>query len=320
MRVAFCLVGIVGSSNFGMGLGKPIDFRLGHHFHKKHIFDNNDVDVFIHSWSTEFEKELVDLYKPKKHLFEEQIDFGQDNIRDQCILSRWYSTAMSVRLKSLYEEENNFKYDWVILYRFDHVFLTDLNFSNFDNSNFYVRHSNPHGWVDGVRDEKIKEGIKTVEDYYDTKCDCHEKQWMGKFNENRLRLYDAWCFSSSENIDKFSNFYETFSENNLKLHSPHDEFYSQLKRIGLEDKLKFEFFGETETEALRSLFKDPSYRDGEEFDVNKFERFDEKYVRQNDEVKSRFKVFIDGKFAPKDIDKTKSGFNPDLPIIDKNII
>ena len=72
MRVAFCLVGIVGSSNFGMGLGKPIDFRLGHHFHKKHILDNNDVDVFIHSWSTQYKYGIINSYKPKKHLVEEQ--------------------------------------------------------------------------------------------------------------------------------------------------------------------------------------------------------------------------------------------------------
>ena len=44
MRVAFCLVGIVGSVQGKYGLdgttnstkGLPVDFRIGHHFHKKH--------------------------------------------------------------------------------------------------------------------------------------------------------------------------------------------------------------------------------------------------------------------------------------------
>ena len=54
MRVAYCLVGIVGSSNFGMGLGKDIDYRLAHYWNKKNIFDvNGGADVFMHSWSVE---------------------------------------------------------------------------------------------------------------------------------------------------------------------------------------------------------------------------------------------------------------------------
>ena len=86
MRIAFCLVGIVGSVQGKYGLdgttnstkGLPVDFRIGHHFHKKHIFDHNDVDVFIHSWSNEFKDQLLDLYQPKKYIIEEQIDFKQN--------------------------------------------------------------------------------------------------------------------------------------------------------------------------------------------------------------------------------------------------
>ena len=77
MRIAFCLVGIVGYVE-KYGSGKPIDPNVAHEYNKKHIFDVNDnVDVFIHSWSTEFREEILNLYKPKKHIIEEQIDFNQ---------------------------------------------------------------------------------------------------------------------------------------------------------------------------------------------------------------------------------------------------
>ena len=81
-------------------------------------------------------------YKPKKYLIEKQIDFGRDTIRNNSTISRWYSTEMVSNLKKEYEEENNFKYDWVMVYRLDHIFLTPLNFSKFDNEFIYFRHSN----------------------------------------------------------------------------------------------------------------------------------------------------------------------------------
>ena len=59
MRVALCLYGLTGSADFGLGLGKPIDPRLGHHFHTKNIIEpNENVDVFFHTWSVEFEEML----------------------------------------------------------------------------------------------------------------------------------------------------------------------------------------------------------------------------------------------------------------------
>ena len=106
MKIAYCLVGIVGATNFGMGLGKDIDYRLDYYWNKKNIFDiNDDIDVFIHSWSVEHEKGINSIYKPKKSSFEPQIDFNLDNVRDNCIASRWYSTVMCNQLRKEYEEE-----------------------------------------------------------------------------------------------------------------------------------------------------------------------------------------------------------------------
>jgi hypothetical protein len=168
-----------------LGLGKPIDPRIGHYHHDKRIIKpNENVDVFFHTWSTEFEDMLVDIYKPKKHIAEKQILFNPDSVGKNSIPSRWWSNATVMKLKRSYEEEMGFKYDWVMLYRFDHIFLVDLLFKNLDNRFMYFRHTNglrapaeySHGY-EGREDVTIKE-VNTVLDYKMYSCLVILKIWM----------------------------------------------------------------------------------------------------------------------------------------------
>jgi len=244
MKIAFCLVGIVGAVEHPSGVGNPVDYRIGNHFHKKHIFEPNkehDIDVFIHSWSVDHKNELLNLYNPKKYIFDKQLDFQQNNIRNNCIFSRWYSTAMSMRLKQAYEEENNFEYDFVMLYRFDHIFQKDLVFSEFDSNNFYVSH----------RD------------------DCSESQCRCIGNS---RFYDAWFFSNSHNMNKFSTVYENLTKYDLM--DPHKETVRHINEVGLKPKVKHVFYEKKDHFTVRSRIKNCELTD-KEFDVNKLEYLDE---------------------------------------------
>ena len=73
MKTAICFNGLVGSTK-----GKSQEligdfdkcFEISSDLYKKHIIDKNDVDIFVHSWSTGLEKEIVDTYKPKKYIVE----------------------------------------------------------------------------------------------------------------------------------------------------------------------------------------------------------------------------------------------------------
>jgi len=303
MKIAYCLVGIVGSSNFGMGLGKDIDYRLAHYWNKKNIFDVNDeVDVFMHCWSVHHEKGLVDLYKPKDYIFEKQIDFGLSTIRDNAIASRWYSTAMCNKLRKNYEKQNNVKYDAAVFFRYDHVFLVPLDFSKFDMNKIWFRHRRPAGWVDGVREaDNSTLGINT-----NTKSDVDLSTWEGrkKFNLSpNDRVYDSFIFSNSNNIDIYASTYEDLDVEHIN--SPHHEICLKLKRDNVWDKVDWCFFGEIETEAIRALYKNPEYV-SDTFDINNFEKFEEKYVRQNEKVIGRFKITEE---TTENIDINKSGFN-----------
>ena len=56
--------------------------------------------------------------------------------RKQNHYSRWYSNKMVNNLRSQYEKENKFKYDFVMTSRFDLAFEKDLFFEDYEPSFF----------------------------------------------------------------------------------------------------------------------------------------------------------------------------------------
>ena len=67
MRIALCFNGLAGGKN---DKGFPVDWQLAVDHFKENIINLqvHEVDVFFHTWSTEAELELVELYEPKKYL------------------------------------------------------------------------------------------------------------------------------------------------------------------------------------------------------------------------------------------------------------
>ena len=99
----------------------------GYNHIKNNILNKGDVDVYIHSWEIDKQKEIEKLYNPKKSIFEPQIDFTNivkerklDKLpntprKPEVILSHLYSVTESIKLA--YESKIN--YDLVIKARFD---------------------------------------------------------------------------------------------------------------------------------------------------------------------------------------------------------
>ena len=199
MRVALCLHGVVGH----LYTNKPqhtwtedVDYRIGLEHYRRHLFAVNDcVDVFIHSWSTQYAERLTRDYKPRRQIFETQIDFKQDSLPLNFLKSRWYSTQAVVELKKKYEQDQGFTYDWVMLSRFDLALLHDLDFKKYDRNIFYAAR---HGTHDG-------------------------------------QANDGWCdlffFANSTDIDRFASLYNVWD--GYRIFNAHEESYFHAQSLGL---------------------------------------------------------------------------------------
>ena len=265
-RVAVCLSGKVGNTKGKAGNFKS-DVRVlmkGFEHYKRHILDKNNVDVFIHSWDTELSFDMHMLYKPVKSLIEKQKKFkipsyvkgvGKFNFlrhsRKQNHYSRWYSNKMVNHLRSQFEKENNFKYDFVMTTRFDLAFERDVIFEDYDQSYFYAGRFSSLSEGDGndlfqcgrgPLYEMIKEDDQIVNKL--------KKDIYGYPKDDR-GLLDLWFFCNSNNSTKFNNLFDYLNEYNAsdkcpygvggtrKVISSHQLALYHLKQIGLISKLKF---------------------------------------------------------------------------------
>ena len=71
-RIALCLSGIVGGKGGPNGKGGVVDIKTIFNQYQKHILDKNNVDVFIHSWSIDYE-EIVNMLS----VIEEKLPNGE---------------------------------------------------------------------------------------------------------------------------------------------------------------------------------------------------------------------------------------------------
>ena len=173
----------------------------------------NNFDIFIHTWDnvereTESyyesnlkenykvdEQEIINLYKPKKILIEEQIvnqDLLNSNFKWQFDGLKFFfeSFYKANKLKKQFEEENNFTYDVVIKFRPD-IYLR----KSFDVTNLNMELCNVCG-------NKIKE--------------INEDKNNIVYLENNInyllnfKALDCFLITNSIIMDKIAEFYEEY--------------------------------------------------------------------------------------------------------------
>ena len=224
MKIALCLHGLVGT-NYKYGTGfKKIPYQIGHEHFKRHLFDVNEhVDTFIHTWSTDFEKELKEAYSPVSIIAEEQPEFrrkenlkkavkasmkGDHSVqqkidRKQAIHCRWYSARKVLELV----KQSEVDYDFILLTRFDVAFLVDFNFSEFDADKFYIQ--GPPG--------PKQNGLSI--------------------------LNDLWFFAKPEYMNKFCDLFDCLEKEEYIPHvdSNHELFRKHMITNGLNDLIEYKF-------------------------------------------------------------------------------
>jgi len=257
-KIALCLSGKIGNT-LGKSGNHNSEYRVlkkGFEHYERHIMNKNDVDVFIHCWDQELEKETLELYKPKKHKFESQVYFdipdyvkGDPN-RKNNHYSRWYSNKVVNELREEYEKENGFKYDFVMTSRFDLAFEVDVDFSNFDKDSFYA--GKWSSVVDASGNDLFKGGRGPLYDLINARhpiVNSLRLQTKG-FPNSKDGFLDLWFFANSENSSKFFDLYSNLDEYNKPSNCPtdssgrisnHQLVKYHLNKIGLLEKVKFEF-------------------------------------------------------------------------------
>ena len=83
MKIALCLFGHIGGmkSINGSIVGEGNISRV-YNSYKNMVIGDNDVDLFIHSWSVDYKKRILDVYKPNDSLIEKQKDFSNVRLDD----------------------------------------------------------------------------------------------------------------------------------------------------------------------------------------------------------------------------------------------
>lgn len=146
-KVAVIFHGICGGMKSHNGIGDQVQISECAATIHRNLLRHYDCDIFVHSWSVEAKDEIEALYKPTKSLYQPQeyfefdphkVDFSHRWLGQAFrTASRYTSLQRAVYLKQLYEKENNFKYKWVIVLRFDLVLFNKIELSDKDNNLFY---------------------------------------------------------------------------------------------------------------------------------------------------------------------------------------
>jgi len=242
MKVALCLHGLVGTDNkYGKG-NKLISHKVGHKHFKRHVMDVNDqVDVFIHTWSVDQKDKVVETYNPAAIKAEPQLITGLDDpdlrVRDQktgvesnlsglhANFCRWKSVKEVISLVN----ESDTQYDWVLLTRFDIAFLVDFDFSKWDNTRFYAQ--GPAGPFDN--------GLHLINDL-----------WFAANQENMTifaTLYDKLPAIQIQGNHFYGGLLERGAPDDYRgrcMFSNHQLARKHLLQTGLHDKLEYKFLRE----------------------------------------------------------------------------
>ena len=171
VKIALCLHGLsMGYNDKGqkvVGIKNALESIL------KNVVNNTEYDIFFHTWINDNQEQcnkLLDIYKPKKYIFENPLNLENNKSKYyNALKSKYLSIKKVINLAEIYSNDNNIEYDMVFTVRFDCIFLKDLKINELN-----------------IKDSVY---ISSWEKYYD-------KSYFEKFG-----CMDFWWFSSLNNVN-----------------------------------------------------------------------------------------------------------------------
>lgn len=208
MKIALCLHGYFNSQRDKNSLGDD-----GFHHIKKHILNNNNVDIYIHSWDIENEEKIISLYRYfiKNIKLQNQIDFkplyyqnklnllpSRDGVTPFWnVFSQFYSIQKSFELMI----ESKINYDIIIKARFD---LGRIN-RNTSGSGFS---ENPHAVQCINFNKNLNMNL------------LHMAYWQYLETEGPA---DMWFYSNKENMSYFAKIFDILKDE-IKINSEYQKW------------------------------------------------------------------------------------------------
>jgi len=202
MKIALCLHGLFNSTTDSSSNGDD-----GFEYIKENILDNGEVDVYIHSWELDKKNEILNLYKPKSYVFEQQKEFSyiiddrelnsliQTPRPIKNVVSHLYSVTEAVKLAF----DSGIDYDIIIKSRFD------LGRINRDTSGPNKHNPFP------VQCINLKKDIDT------------DKLYMANWNHFNMGPAVMWFYGSKNVMKNFVNLF-AFLEKEMYLDSEYHKF------------------------------------------------------------------------------------------------
>jgi hypothetical protein len=207
-RVALCMRGAI-SKTFGAFFcendlyrqGEYIDYVSCRNSIFRHIIfpNSNEYEfyIFCHSWNKELEDDIINIYQPKKYLFEDNRIYNNE-ISSLCKspsdfggISQALTIKKSIELKEEYELQNDITFDIVISYRYDVLLWKNMDLCNYCklyNTIYTPNYYNGLGDFHFVMDNENSSKFKYLYDslYNGNEHSCH--RWIKHYVNTYLNL------------------------------------------------------------------------------------------------------------------------------------
>ena len=137
--------------------GQLRSFKEGYQYLKTNLLENNNVDIYIHTWSKNWDKTVLELFEPKDILIEDDSIFN--NFSNYRIVSNNHPARntilmyRSIRYADMLRKNSKVEYDWIIRSRFDFALNTKINFNNLDKNKMYFCDTRSNFYATEVHDQ-----------------------------------------------------------------------------------------------------------------------------------------------------------------------
>ena len=174
MKIALCLSGQLRS------------FSETFEYISRNLLANNEVDVYFHTWSKNWNSSVVDMYKPNDYFVELDNLVGLFSESNYTSISpshpprNFFMMYRSILMADLLRQSSNIEYDWIVRTRFDFALNKKIDFASLNKDKMYFcntrmneKHTAIHDQivVSTPNDMSIYSSVyKNIDQYYSEGC------------------------------------------------------------------------------------------------------------------------------------------------------